>query len=146
MRFAVNGKWVFNSNSTVSDKIRNKLACLWSSLKGSKIKDSDESPAKIFGEFVANSEICWEASCELNIEDFMAIQKEARENDDHILEWYKKFGKSLVAGTKVIVNEAKEIVPEVQTILHDLEMQTIEDQHNERVRRSELKKSEEAEK
>lgn len=142
MRFAVNGKWTFNSNSVVSDKIRNKLASLWQSIKGSKSKDSDESPAKIFGEFIANSEISWEASCELNIEDFMAIQKEARENDNHILEWYQKFGKSLVAGSKLIVNEAKEVVPQVQTILHDLEMQCIKDQHEERVRRSELKKEE----
>lgn len=141
MKFSVNGKWTFNSNATVSDKIRDKISNLIASLKGANVKDG-EKPVQIFGEILANSEICWEASCELNLEDFMTIQKEARQNDDHILEWYQKFGKSLIAGTKVIVNEAKEIAPQIQTILHDLEMQTIEDQHKERVRRAEVKAEE----
>lgn len=141
MKFSVNGKWSFNANATLSDKIRSKLTNLISAIKGADVKDS-EKPTQLFGEILSNSEICWEASCELNMEDFMAIQKEARQNDDHILEWYKKFGKSLISGTKLMVNEAKEVVPQVQTILHDLEMQCIKDQHEERVRRSELKKEE----
>jgi hypothetical protein len=124
MKFTTSGKWTFNGNVSVSDKIRSKLSNLIAAIKGSDVKDG-EKPVQIFGEVLSNSEICWEASCELNVEDFIAIQKEARENDNHILEWSRKFGKDLLSGIKASVSEAKEIVPEIQKIAQDYEIQEI---------------------
>ena len=124
MKFSTSGKWTFNANATLSDKIRSKLSNLIAAIKGADVKDG-EKPVQIFGEILSNSEISWEASCELNVEDFMAIQKEARDNDNHILEWSKKFGKDLLNGIRVTVAEAKTIVPEIQKISQDYEIQEI---------------------
>lgn len=143
MRFSTSGKWTFNANATVSDKIRNRIANLVAAIKGADAKDS-EKPIQIFGEILSNSEIHWEASCELNVEDFIAIQKEARDNDNHILEWYRSFGKDLLNGVRVTVAEAKTIVPEIQKISQDYEIQEIKNSAERENLRKEIKKSAES--
>ena len=143
MKFSTSGVWTFNGNVSVSDKIRSKLSNLIAAIKGSDVKDG-EKPVQIFGEVLSNSEIHWEASCELNVEDFMAIQKEARENDDHILEWTKKFGKSLINGVRETVAEAKTIVPEIQKITQTYQIQEIKNSAEKSKLREEVKKEESA--
>lgn len=145
MKFTYSGKWDFNARTTVSDKIRTTLSNLIASIKGGAEVKAGEKPAQIFGEILSNSEICWEASCELNVEDFLAIQKEARENDNHILEWSKKFGKDLLNGIKESVSSAKEIVPEIQKISQDYELQEIKNSNERSKLREENRKAEKAE-
>jgi hypothetical protein len=141
MKFSASGKWTFNGNVSLSDKIRSKLSNLIAAIKGADVKDG-EKPVQIFGEVLSNSEIHWETSCELNVEDFIAIQKEARENDNHILEWCKKFGKALIDGVLEIVTEAKVIVPEVQQIDQDYEIQKIKNSEERSKLREEVKRAE----
>ena len=143
MRFSTSGKWTFGANATVSDKIRSKLQNLISAIKGADVKDG-EKPVQLFGEILSNSEIRWEASCELNVEDFIAIQKEARDNDNHILEWYRSFGKDILNGARQTVAEAKEIVPEIQKISQDYEIQEIKNSAERENLRKEIRKSTES--
>ena len=139
MKFTYNGTWHFGTNATVSDKIKKSIFALLGK------SETPQTPAAIFGEAMLNSEIHWEASCELNVEDFIAIQKEARENDNHILEWYKKFGKDLLNGIKETVSSAKEIVPEIQKISQDYKLQEIKNEHERTMVRFQLRKEERAE-
>lgn len=139
MKFTYNGTWHFGTNATVSDKIKKSIFTLLG--KG----EAPQTPAAIFGEAMVNGEIQWEATCELNVEDFLAIQREARENDNHILEWSKRFGKDLLNGIKETVSSAKEIVPEIQKISQDYELQEIKNSNERSKLREEFRKAEAAE-
>lgn len=132
MKFTHNGTWHFGSDATISDKIKKGIFALLGK------SEAPQTPAAIFGEAVINGEIHWEISAELNVEDFIAIQREARDNDNHILEWLQKYGKSLVVGAGQVLAEAKKDVPEWQKLWHEFNMQEIRDSHDERVLRTKL--------
>ena len=136
MKFTHNGKWTFGTNATISDKIKKSfLALLCKS-------EAPQTPAAIFGEAVLNGELCWEISAELNVEDFIAIQREARDNDNHILEWFQKFGKSLIAGTNQILDEAKKDLPEWQKLIYEYNMQEAKNDHEKTILKMRLRKEE----
>lgn len=139
MRFTHSGKWNFGTNATVSDKLKKGLFALLGKT------ESPQSPAAIFGEALINGELCWEVTAELNVEDFIAIQREARDNDNHILEWFQKFGKSMVAGAKEVLEEAKKDVPEWQKLMHNYNMQEIKNSNERSKLREEIRKAEKAE-
>lgn len=132
MKFTHNGTWHFGSNATVSDKIKKSIFALLGKT------EVPQTPAAIFGEAVVNGEIRWEISAELNVEDFIAIQREARDNDNHILEWLQNYGKALIAGAGQVLAEAKKDVPEWQKLMHEYNVQEIKNNHEERVLRTKL--------
>ena len=131
MKFTHNGKWTFDARTTVSDKIKKAIF----SLLG---KSEPTTVPNVFGEAIANSEIYWEVSAELNVEDFIAIQREARDNDNHILEWLQNYGKALIAGAGQVLAEAKKDVPEWQKLMHEYNVQEIKNSHEKRVLRTKL--------
>lgn len=138
MKFTHNGTWHFGTNATVSDKLKKGLFALLGK------SEAPQTPAAIFGEALINGEIRWEVTAELNIEDFIAIQREARDNDNHILEWLQKYGKSFVAGANQILVEAKKDVPEWQKLWHEFNMQEIKNNHEKDMIRTEFRKEERA--
>lgn len=136
MKFTHNGTWHFGTNATVSDKLKKGLFALLGK------SEAPQTPAAIFGEALINGEIRWEVTVELNVEDFVAIQREARDNDNHILEWLQKYGKTLVAGAGQVLAEAKKDVPEWQKLWHEYEMQEAKNDHEKTILKMRLRKEE----
>ena len=139
MKFTHNGTWHFGTNATVSDKLKKGLFALLGK------SEAPQTPAAIFGEAFINGEIRWEVTAELNIEDFIAIQREARDNDNHILEWLQKYGKTLVAGVGQLLEEAKKDLPEWQKLMHEYNVQEVKNEHERTMVRNQLHKEERAE-
>ena len=138
MKFTHSGKWTFGTSATVSDKIKKGLFALLGRT------EAPQTPAAIFGDAMINGELNWEISAELNVEDFLAIQKEARENDNHILEWFQKYGKSLLAGANQILTEAKKDIPEWQALMHEYNLQEKKNNHETIMLNIKLRKEEKA--
>ena len=132
MKFTHNGTWHFGTNASLSDKFKKGLFAILGK------SEAPQSPAAIFGEAVINGEIQWVITAELNVEDFIAIQREARDNDNHVLEWLQNYGKSIVAGAGQVLAEAKKDLPEWQKLMHDYNMQEIRNGHDERALRTKL--------
>jgi hypothetical protein len=138
MKFTHSGIWTFGTNASLSDKFKKGLFALLGKC------EAPQSPAAIFGEAVINGEIRWEVSAELNVEDFIAIQREARDNDNHVLEWLQNYGKSLISGAGQVLEEAKKDVPEWQKIIHEYNIQEIKNNHEEAMMRTKVRKEERA--
>ena len=138
MKFTHNGTWHFGTNATVSDKLKKGIFALLGK------SEAPQTPTAIFGEALINGEIRWEVTAELNVEDFIAIQREARDNDNHILEWFQKFGKSMVAGASQVLTEAKKDLPEWQKLMHEYNVQEVKNDHERTMVRIQLRKEERA--
>lgn len=136
MKFTHNGTWHFGTNATVSDKLKKGLFALLGK------SEAPQTPAAIFGEALINGEIRWEVTVELNVEDFVTIQREARDNDNHILEWLQKYGKTLVAGAGQVLTECKKDLPEWQKLWHEYEMQEAKNDHEKTILKMRLRKEE----
>lgn len=148
MKFSYTGKWTNKAQATLSDKIRRAFENLFNKILNKEASDETTEP-KLFGNVVIDSELNWELSSEMSLDEFKEIARSAREDDEHLLEWLREFGKSLIAGAKQCTEAAKELLPDIKAlknqdrnfdedIRHEHALKSAQNMHDEQILREKL--------